>query len=171
MGYNAKPNKPNKYMSGYYKLINESKYAADPTKIVFRSSLEYKFCSFIDKNPKVLRWASENIGIPYYSNIDNKTHTYYVDYYIEVVNPASPCGYDRMIIEVKPSQEVERIIKNVPPEKPKNCTLKSLKNWEYALSEFYRNKCKWSAAVKWATSKGIIFKIVTEKTINEFFKV
>ncbi len=167
MGYHAAPNKSDKYYSGYYKLINEKKYITDPSKIVYRSSLELKFCNFIDKNPKVLKWGSEVVGIPYIGS-DNKPHTYYVDFYVEISNPHNPAGYDRLLVEVKPSQEVVKIIKNQPPTKPIKSTPTSLRNWEYAILEFFKNKCKWVAAQEYARVKGMTFIIVTEKTLNQF---
>lgn len=163
MGYNARPNLPNKYEQGYYKLINESKYISDPNKIVYRSSLEKKFCTFIDKNPKVLKWGSEIIGIPYKTDT---MHTYYIDFYVEIINENNPAGYDRLLIEVKPSQEVERIVKNQPPPKPQKSTPKSLRNWEYSIKEFVKNKHKWVSAQNYARVKGMTFLIVTEKTLN-----
>src|SRR6478735_7765940 len=168
MAYNAKPNQPDKYYQGYYKLVNENKYISDPTKIIYRSSLELKFCSFIDKNPKVVRWASEQVSIPYIGE-DNKQHTYHIDFYVEILNPNNPVGIDRLLIEVKPSQEAERVIKNTPPPKPVKITPKSLKNWEYSLMEFFKNKRKWITAEKYAKNKGMFFIIVTEKTINQFY--
>ena len=166
-GYHARPNKSNKYHSGYYKLINENKYVSDPTKIVFRSSLELKFCTFIDKNPKVLKWGSEIMGIPYIG-IDNKPHTYYMDFYIEIENLNNPTGYDRVLIEVKPSVEVMRIINNKPPEKPIKSTPTSLRNWEYAMLEFKKNKLKWLATQNYVRIHSMKFVIVTEKTLNQF---
>lgn len=166
MGYNAPPNKSNKYVSGYYQLINKSKYISDPTKIVYRSSLELKFCTFIDKNPRILKWGSEVVGVPYQGS-DNKPHTYWMDYYVEILNPKNPAGYDRLLIEVKPSQEVDKIIKNLPPQKPLKSTPTSLRNWEYAILEHYKNKLKWVAAQEYARIKGMSFQIVTEKTLNQ----
>lgn len=167
MGYHAAPNKSDKYYSGYYKLINESKYITDPKKIVYRSSLELKFCNFVDKNPRVLKWGSEVVGIPYIG-ADNKPHTYWMDFYVEILNPKNPAGYDRLLVEVKPSQEVIRIVNNQPPQKPVKSTPTSLRNWEYALKEFYKNKLKWIHAQEYARVKGMSFIIVTEKTLNQF---
>lgn len=169
MGYHAKPNKPDKYLSGYYKLINESKYVADPKQIVYRSSLELKFCNFLDKNPNVIKWGSEIIGVPYIGS-DNKQHTYYLDFYVEMKNPSNPAGYDRLLVEVKPSVEVDRVIKNEPPKKPLKITPQSLKNWEYAILEFFKNRLKWQAAQSFSRTKSMSFIIVTEKTINNFIK-
>ena len=167
MGYHARPNKSDKYYSGYYKLINPNKYISDPTKIVYRSSLELKFCNFVDKNPRILKWGSEIVGVPY-MGADNKPHTYWMDFYVEIENKNNPAGYDRLLVEVKPSQEAMRVVENKPPLKPVKSTPTSLRNWEYALKEFMKNKLKWIYAQEYARQKCMNFVIVTEKTINQF---
>lgn len=166
MAYNAAPNLPNKYSSGYYVLINKEKYIGDPAKIVFRSSLENRFCKLVDNSPKVIRWGSEIVDIPYIGQ-DGKKHIYHMDFYIEAENN-DKTGYDKMLIEIKPSVEVDRIFENKPPEKPKKTTPTSLRNWEYALKEFIKNKLKWSTTQQFAKDRGLVFKIVTEKTIDSF---
>ena len=52
MAYNARPNQTSKYTQGYYELINESKYISNPNQIIYRSSLELKFCKFLDDSKK-----------------------------------------------------------------------------------------------------------------------
>lgn len=165
MGYHAKPNKPDKYLSGYYKLINESKYVADPKQIVYRSSLEFKFCNFLDKNPVVIKWGSEIVGIPYIG-ADNKQHTYYIDFYVEIANPNIPSGIERLLVEVKPSQETERVLNNTPPPKPTKITKKSMENWKYSILEYQKNCHKWHYAMNYSRNKGMKFIIVTEKTLK-----
>ncbi len=167
MGYHATPNKKDQYHSGFYKLLNEKKYLTDPSRIVYRSSLELKFCNFVDRNPRVIKWGSEIVGIPYIG-IDGKQHTYYVDFYVEVENENHPAGYERLLVEVKPSVETERIIKNQPPAKPKTITPKSLKSWKYGLEMHYQNCQKWKYAQEYARIKGLKFIVVTEKIINQF---
>jgi hypothetical protein len=165
MGYNARPNQGGKYMQGQYQLINEKKYIANPNEIYYRSSLEYKFCKFIDNSSKVIKWGSEVVGVPY-TGADNKPHTYYVDYYLEMHNPKDPMLPKRLLVEVKPQSETERIINNTPPPQPKKVTPKSLANWEYALREFDKNKRKWYAAQEYARLRSMEFVVVTEKNIN-----
>lgn len=171
MGYHAQPNRKNKYRSGNYSLINENKYISDPTKIIYRSGLEYKFCIFLDKNPKVIKWGSEIIGVPYtifdYKLEKNTNHTYYVDYYAEIENSNSPTGMDRLMVEVKPEAEYIALLKNTPPMKPKNITAKSLETWEYNLKMFMINKAKWIAAQNYARLKHMQFVVVTEKVLNK----
>jgi hypothetical protein len=167
MAYNARPNQTTKYTQGYYQLLNESKYISNPNQIIYRSSLELKFCKFLDESKKVIRWGSEVVSIPYKS-FDNKMHTYHIDFYVEVENKNNPNGMDRLLVEVKPHIESMNIINNTPPKKPKKSTPTSLRNWEYALKEFAKNKHKWSHAQEYARIKNYKFVVVTEKTINKF---
>ena len=160
MGYHAKPNKPDKYLSGYYKLINESKYVADPKQIVYRSSLELKFCNFLDKNPNVIKWGSEIIGVPYIGS-DNKQHTYYLDFYVEMKNPSNPAGYDRLLVEVKPSVEVDRVIKNEPPK-----TEDTLVHW---LKKNPKNNKSTAYIKEVPESKKAILHYKIKKALDNYF--
>jgi hypothetical protein len=174
MAYNAKPNRSNKYRSGTYSLINENKYIADPSKIIYRSGLEYKFCKYVDRNPKVLKWGSEIVGVPYtmydYKLKKNTSHTYWVDFYIEVENLNNPTGIDRLLVEVKPDAEYQALVTNTPPKKPKTLTAKKLETWEYNLKMFITNKHKWVAAQNYARMKHMTFVVVTEKILDKLFK-
>ena len=164
----ARPNKPQHYKSGYYKPLNESKIVGNSTDIVFRSSLEYKFCIYVDNSDKVIKWGSEVVKVPYIS-YDGKQHNYIIDFYVEIKNPNNPTGYERLLIEVKPHAESMRIINNEPPKKPTVITPKSLKNWEYSIKEFAKNKQKWIYAQEYARLKGMKFLVVTDKMINSSF--
>ena len=39
-----------------------------------------------DTNPNVIRWASEEMAIPYHSPVDRKRHKYYPDFIVELKN-------------------------------------------------------------------------------------
>lgn len=177
MAYHARPNQPGKYKQGYYTPIQESKYIANTKQIVYRSSLEYKFCIYADKSDKVVRWGSEVISIPYkniefdnYGNQKMVERTYHVDFYMEVKSLKDPDLIERWVIEVKPDVEYQRVINGTPPEKPEKTTPKSLKNWEYSLKEYIKNKQKWTFAKEWCRQRGMFFFVFTEKTISTLFK-
>jgi len=78
--------------SGLFKPKNPQKYVGDPTNIVYRSSWECKVMSWLDRNPSIISWASEELIIPYKSPVDNRFHRYFPDFYIKSENK---------IIEVK----------------------------------------------------------------------
>ena len=71
---------------GKYQPKNPSKYLGDPTKITYRSLWERKCMLTFDDNPNVIRWASEEIAIPYLSPVDKKRHRYFPDFIVEVKN-------------------------------------------------------------------------------------
>jgi hypothetical protein len=162
-----RPNKQGKYSQGYFVCQNPDKYIANLNEIVYRSSLEYKFCLYMDNSDKVLKWGSEIVKIPYYSPLDNKQHMYHMDFYVEMKSDNNPSGIERLLVEVKPHDEAQKVIMNKPPEAPKKMTPKSMKNWEYALKEHIRNGNKWQAASEWARQKSMKFIVVTEKILNQ----
>jgi hypothetical protein len=160
VGNIAKPNNPSKYHQGYYKPFNPDKYMGDPTRIAFRSSWEYKFCTFLDTNDKILKWNSEGITITYQDTLGN-FHRYYPDFYYEAVNSNNPDKIDKVVVEVKPYSDTQ------PPKKPMKESIKSLQNFEYSLKTFMKNKLKWGAASEWCAKRGLQFIIITEKHLEK----
>ena len=109
---------------------------------------------FCDSTQSILKWASEEIIIPYFYSIDKKVHKYYVDFIMQLKeNDGSLKTY---MIEIKP------YIQTIEPKKRK-CTKKYIKE----LVEWEKNKSKWLSADKYAKDKNWEFKILTEK---ELFK-
>ena len=87
---------------GKYQPKNPSKYLGDPTKIVYRSLWERKCMRIFDENPNVIRWASEEMAIPYLSPVDKKRHKYFPDFIIEVKNKKGEI--ETQMLEVKPAK-------------------------------------------------------------------
>jgi hypothetical protein len=110
--------------------------------IIYRSGLELQFINFCEQNPKISKWASEPIKIPYYSRLNKKEANYYPDYIIENDNGT------KCIVEIKPSNQVEK------PSMVDSLWLKE--NW-------IRNNDKWVAAKKFAEEHNMKFIIITEK--------
>ena len=110
--------------------------------IIYRSGLELQFINFCENNPKIKKWASEPIKIPYYSRLNKKEANYYPDYIIENESGS------RCIVEIKPANQT------VKPSDVDSLWLKE--NW-------IRNNDKWLAAKKYAEDRGMKFIIVTEK--------
>ena len=65
--------------SGRYKVVNVDKYKGDHTNVVYRSLWERHVFSWCDSNPKVKKWSSEELIIPYYYDVDKKYHRYFPD--------------------------------------------------------------------------------------------
>ena len=91
-----------KYAQGKYQVINTSKYVGNrlPT---YRSSWEFTFCTFCDKNESVIQWASEAIHISYRNPFTNKMTIYVPDFLMVYVDAAGKQHAE--VIEVKPVKE------------------------------------------------------------------
>ena len=144
-----------------YKPQNPDKYVSDITDIIWRSKWEYKFCLYCDFEPKVKKWAMENIKIPYNVMVNGiyVTKTYIPDFWLQVENTKNEIV--EMIIEIKPQKELEE------PIEPKNHTLKSLQNYEYMLKTYVKNLNKWESAEKYCNKRSIHFHVLTEKYFDD----
>lgn len=153
--------KPNgSFISGKFAPKNPSKYIGDINNIICRSSWETRFCNFCDSNEKILKWSSEPIGIEYYSKLDSKVHTYYVDFYIKVERHDGKI--EEMILEIKPQRQTKK-----PILESQNPTAKALKAHNERLKVWITNMSKFEAAKEWAAKRGFRFAIVDE---NFLFK-
>ena len=143
---NLKPQRQSRYKQGYInpascKIIFSS---LSRTAIIYRSSYELKFIMWLENCDKVKGWASECIKIPYLY-IDGKTHTYYPDYFVEMMDGT------KMVVEIKPHNQTQKPVNE-------NC---------WAMREYAKNMCKWKATMEFCKNKGYQFKVLTEKTINQ----
>ena len=138
---------------GKYKPKNPNKYVGDPTKINYRSLWERKCMLTFDDNPNIIKWASEEIAIPYLSPVDRKRHRYYPDFMVELKNKEGKI--ETIMIEVKPKKQTE------PPQPRKRKSVTYLNEAKtYAI-----NQAKWAAAQALCDRKGWTFRIMTEKEI------
>lgn len=138
------------FKQGYYTPKNPDKYVGDVTKIRYMSSWELELHKFFDGNPNVIRWASEEIAIPYYKPTDGRIHKYYPDYWVEFRTKTGDIVQE--IIECKPAQQTRN---------PRAGT----KYYLYEQATLAINKAKWAAAEEWCRQRNIRFRIVTEKSI------
>jgi hypothetical protein len=125
---------------------NYKKYVGDASKIVCRSLWERNVCKFCDEHPSIIKWSSEEIGIPYMSPIDSKMHTYYPDFIIQFKNND---GLHTWMVEVKPKKQT--ILKESASKRERMI-------WAV-------NNAKWKAAKDYCTKNNMIFKIITEKEL------
>lgn len=142
-----------KYSQGLYTPKNPEKYVGDITKIRYMSSWELELHKFFDNNSNIIRWSSENIAIPYLKPTDNRIHRYYPDYWVEYRNKEGVIV--REIIECKPRSQTKQ------PRKQRGTGKASL----YETVQFAINAAKWQAASEWCAQRGLLFRIVTEKSI------
>ena len=143
------------YRQGPFYPKYPKKYVGDASKIVYRSSWELKFMNWCDANPSVLMWCSEEVIISYYSRADGKMRRYFTDFMIKYEGPD---GKPRaMLIEVKPKKQTEM---------PKAKRVKKAATLMEETYTYMVNQDKWEAAEKWAASKGMEFRVLTEDDLG-----
>lgn len=142
-----KPSKSSRYQQGYINPESCKKLfpGLQHDRIIYRSSYEKKFMTWLETHKTVKYWGSECFCIPYYYVVDEKIHKYYPDYFVEFED--GTC----MVVEIKPSNQTKKPINE-------NC-------WAY--KEYVKNMCKWKATKEFCEAKGYKFKILTEQTISK----
>ena len=110
-------------------------------------------CKYLDKNENVVRWASEELAIPYISPVDKKPHRYYPDFIAEIKEKDGTI--QTYLIEVKPYKQTK------PPVKRSKVT----KTYRMNMKTYMINEAKWEAAEKLCADNDWKFKILTEKNI------
>ena len=112
--------------------------------------------NYFDRNPNVLKWASEELAIPYISPIDKRPHRYFPDFIIQVVSQDG--SKKTIMIEVKPEKQTK------PPEKRKRTTQRYIQE----VKDFGINTSKWHAAQEYCADRKWEFQILTEKEIGKW---
>ena len=137
---------------GYFKPKNVNKYRGDPTNIIYRSRWELKFLAYLDANPEIVQYASEEFFIPYFSPIDQKYHRYFPDFWFKKSNG------ENVVVEIKPLRQTQ------PPDKGN----KKEKTYLTEVTQYIINKSKWEAAEKYCNNKNPPWKfiLITEKELD-----
>jgi len=135
--------------SGRYQVMNRDKYNGDPDKVVYRSMWEKYVFIWCDTNPKVKKWSSEEIVIPYYYDVDKKYHRYFPDIFIQTEEKS-------ILIEIKPDKET----------KLPTGTRRTKKYINEGLT-YIKNMNKWEAANEYCKDRNWEFQIWTEDTLIE----
>ena len=136
--------------SGRFTPSNPQKYVGDYKNIIYRSSWECRVMNWLDKNPDIISWASEELIIPYISPADGKKHRYFPDFLVKVKNKDG--ALKTMLIEVKPKYQTQ------PPAQKKRIT----KQYINEVVTYGVNQAKWKAATEFCLDRGWEFKIITE---------
>jgi len=145
---------------GKFRPKNPNKYKGNPSNIIYRSLLERRFMVYLDNNPSILKWQSEEIIIPYVSPVDNRVHRYFPDFYIKYKN--SDGKIIEELIEVKPFNQCS-------PPNPKRKLTKTGRTSKRYLKEvqtYIVNDAKWNQAMKYCKDRKWKWRILTEKDIN-----
>jgi len=137
-----------KYKQGFFKPVHPEKYKGNIDQIIFRSGLELKFFNYMDLNPNILQWSSEEIFVVYCNPYDNKLHRYFIDLWIKTKD-------HEVLVEIKPYSLT------IEPKKPKKITKSFLQRvYNYNL---YHTKKKYAEI--YAKKHNMIFKVFTEKDL------
>lgn len=143
------------YRQGKFTPKNPAKYRGDLDNIIYRSSWELKFLQFLDNNPNILEYSSEEISIPYIKPTTNRVHRYFPDFWIKYKNKDGDIKQE--LIEIKPSTQTRS-----PRKTGKRKKQQLYENLTYAI-----NIAKWTAATQFCNKYGIKFRLLTEQ---ELFK-
>jgi hypothetical protein len=144
--------------SGKFKPQNPDKYIGDHTKIIYRSSWECKVMSWLDKNPDIVSWASEELIIQYISPVDGKWHRYFPDFLVK--SKTKDGSFKTILIEVKPKKQTKE------PEKKKRIT----KQYITEVTTWGVNQAKWKAAEVYCRERNWEFRLMTEDDIFPTYK-
>lgn len=138
---------------GRFSPKNPKKYNGDASNIIYRSTWELRVMKWLDDNPNIIWWASEELPIPYRSPIDNKIHRYFPDFIVKVKRKDGLVM--TYVLEVKPESQTRQPIRK---RKTKRFIEESV---TYAV-----NQEKWRAADIFCQEHGWQFKVITEKDLG-----
>jgi hypothetical protein len=138
---------------GRFSPKNPKKYNGDPSNIIYRSTWELRVMKWLDDNPNIIWWASEELPIPYRSPIDQKIHRYFPDFIVKVKRKDGLVM--TYVLEVKPESQTRQPVKK---RKTKRFIEESV---TYAV-----NQEKWRAADIFCQEHGWQFKVITEKDLG-----
>lgn len=139
--------------SGKFRPRNIKKYKGDYNNIFYRSSWECKYMSFLDSDPRIIEWSSEEIIIPYRSPVDNRMHRYFVDFYVKMQTVNGPKVF---LVEIKPKKQSN------PPTPKKRVT----KQYIQEVATWGVNQAKWQAATEYCLDRGWQFQVLTEDDLK-----
>jgi len=143
----------NNFHKGIFTPTNHHKYKGDSSNIIYRSSWELKLMNYLDNNPNVIWWASEEMPIKYISPVDDKIHRYYPDFIAKMKKrDGSEVVY---MIEVKPYKQTLQPVKR-----------RKTKRYINECVTYTINQAKWRAADLFCKENNMVFRIITEKELG-----
>lgn len=142
-----------KFHRGLFNPKNTTKYRGDSKSVVYRSSWELRVMKWLDENPSVLWWASEELIIKYRSPIDQKIHRYFPDFIMRLRQKNG--NENTVVIEIKPYKQTIK-----PTQKRKT------NRFLQEAATYAVNQEKWRAADLFCKEQGWQFKVMTEKDLG-----
>lgn len=143
-----------KTYKGIFRPKNPSKYKGDPSNIIFRSSWELKFMTYIDAHPDVLEWSSEEFAIPYRSPVDGRVHRYFPDFWVK--QKTIKGDVETIVVEIKPKKQTE----------PPVVQTRRTKRYITEVMTWGVNSAKWQAAEEYCSERKWKFRIFTEQHLG-----
>lgn len=135
-----------RWAQGKYVIKNPAKYVGN-RQPRYRSSWEWSFMRFCDNDPRILKWASESISIPYRDPFTGKQTIYVPDIF--------------MFYQNKHGQQIAELIEIKPSAQTNLAEAKSMRDKAHVII----NHAKWAAASAYCKRTGIKFRIVTESQL------
>ena len=126
----------------------------DSKNIIFRSLWELRFMKYLDENPSVIEWSSEELAIPYESPVDGRYHRYFPDFKVVLMNKNNE--RKTYLVEIKPH------IQTKEPKIQKRKTRKYITE----VATWGINSAKWRAAEEYCLERGWEFIIMDEYTLG-----
>ena len=146
-----------KFKQGFFTPANPQKYKGNSNNIIYRSSWELHFMkNFLDVNPSVLKWSSEEIAIPYMF-LDEK-HRYFPDFYMEVKQ--SDNQVKKFLVEIKAQKDF------IQKKPRKYMTEKQTKQYREQALTIAKNQAKWDAAKNFCSINNMEFIVLSEKELG-----
>ena len=140
------------YKGKFTTFENPENYIGDVNDVVYRSLWERNVMRWLDTNPDVVEWGSEELSISYDHPVRGGTAKYYPDFIIKWAN-----GQIKLV-EVKPLAQTQR------PAKPRRQTQKYVNEvMTYAV-----NQEKWAVAESFCLKNNMTFEVWTEIKLKKF---
>lgn len=105
---------------------------------------------WLDRNPDIISWASEELIVPYLSPVDGRWHRYFPDFIVKVKTKEGKLK--TLMLEVKPKRQTKA------PEPQQRKT----KRYINEVVTWGINQAKWKYAEEYCADRGWEFKILTE---------
>ena len=109
---------------------------------------------FLDTNPHILQWSSEEHIILYVDPVSGRQRRYFPDFWVKKKD--SKGNITEMIVEVKPYSQT------MHPKKPAKITRGYIKE----VCTYAVNQAKWEAAAKYCEKYNMEFVVMTEHELG-----
>ena len=138
------------YKGKFTTFQHPEKYIGDSNNVIYRSLWERNVMRWLDENPDIVEWGSEEIAIMYDHPIRGGTAKYYPDFILKDKENVVK------VVEVKPAIQIQR------PKNPGRQTSKYLRE----VATYAVNRSKWNKAKKFCKRNVMIFEVWTENHLK-----